>query len=176
MTKYGRGGNIIDVLALYNEGIKHWNRNSMDSAKVYMDKVYKIFYRLDSYDKKNLYQFYIAINQENKASKILKHMLYNNEEALYSACELLSIKKITLNEEELSFIEGMYFSRQNIKINYLLMEAYLKLDLYLRAYEKATYAIDYIESLKDRDSIKMTYYYKLIIKVVELEYKFENFV
>lgn len=176
MTKYGREGNIIDVLALYNEGIKHWNRNSMDSAKVYMDKVYKIFYRLDSYDKKNLYQFYIAINQENKASKILKHMLYNNEEALYSACELLSIKKITLNEEELSFIEGMYFSRQNIKINYLLMEAYLKLDLYLRAYEKATYAIDYIESLKDRDSIKMTYYYKLIIKVVELEYKFENFV
>lgn len=140
-----------------------------------MDKVYKNFNILDSYDKKKLFQFYITINQEKKALNILKYMLYNNEEVLYSAYELLNIKGITIDEKDLSFIESMYFSRQDIRINYLLMEAYLKIGLHLRAYEKATYAIDYIESLKDIHLIEMTYYYKLLIKVIELEYKFENF-
>lgn len=140
-----------------------------------MDKVYEKFSTLDTYDKKNLFQFYITINQENKASQILKYMLYNNEEVLYSAYELLNMKGITIDEEDLAFIESMYFSRQNIKINYLLMEAYLKIGSNLRAYERATYAIDYIESLKDIHLIETTYYYKLILKVIEFEYEFENF-
>lgn len=141
-----------------------------------MDKVYEKFYILDSYDKKNLSIFYTTIKQEKKASRILKYMIYNKEELLYSTCELLSLKEITLSEEDLLFIESMYFSRQNLKINYLLMKAYLKLDSYLRAYERATYGIDYIESLKSINSIEKKYYYKLIIKVIEIEYKFENFV
>lgn len=167
---------MIDILTLYNKGIKNWNRGYIEKAKSYIDKVYEKFYILDSYDKKNLYQFYISIKQEDKAVNILKYMLYNNEELLYSAYELLTIKNITLDEQDLFFIESIYFLRKDIKINYMIMEAYLKINLSLRAYERATYAIDYIESLKNRNSIEMTYYYKLIIKVIELEYNFENFV
>lgn len=164
-----------EALNLYNSGVKYWNRNEVENARIYMDKVFKNFDQLDTYDKKNLIKFYVYINQPEKYMKILKHMLYKKEDILGTIHSLIELGKEQLTESDLFFIERIHLIKNNIKINFLLADIYRIKGLTLRAYERATNTLDYIEYSLNKEYKDEEFYYKLLIMVVQMEYEFVNF-
>ena len=164
-----------EVLNLYNTGIKYWNRNDIDNATIYMDKTLKFFEQLDTYDKKNLVKFYIYINQPEKYVKILKHMLYKKEDILETIHSLLELGKEQLTESDLFFIERIHLIKSDVRINFLLADVYINKGLILRAYERATNTLDYVEYSINNEHTNEEFYYKLLIMVVKMEYEFDNF-
>ncbi|MGL5714576.1 MAG: MBL fold metallo-hydrolase, partial [Paraclostridium sp.] len=164
---------MTETILLYKNGIKHWNRNEISEAKQYMDKALSDFIKLDTYDKKNLIKFYININEIEKATKILKYMLYNNDDLLETISCLLIISEEYLSEEDLFFIERISIIKTNIELNLILANVYLNKGLMLRAYERASNTVDYIENTKD--IIDKDIYYKLILMLTEIEYSLNNF-
>lgn len=164
---------MSETIFLYNNGIKHWNRNEINEAKQYMDRVLSDFIKLDTYDKKNLIKFYININEIEKATKILKYMLYNNDDLLETISCILTVSEKYLSEEDLFFIERISIIKTNIELNLMLSNAYLNKGLMLRAYEIVSNTVDYIENTKD--IIDKDIYYKLILILTEIEYNLNNF-
>ena len=164
------------MIEYYHLGMRFWNRNKIDDAKICFNKILKNIEYFGEYEKTNVAKFYMLIEEKETSTKILKAMIYKYENIYFSVDSYLDLKQNDIFLEDLNFIRNIPILKNNININYKIAKIYYEKEQILRSYEIIANIIDYIERSKNTLQLNVDIYIKSIILMIEMEYKLENYV
>lgn len=166
--------NLNYLKSQYQLGVKHWNRNQIDKANYYFEEVINDLDILDGYEKQKLSEFYERTGSIDKLIKVLINMIRNKDNLYFAVEKYLSVNGKDTDEKELRFIERLRELKMNIDIRYEIANIYYYKNNFVKCYEIIANILDCVEYENKFEYSKETYV-SCLLKMVELEYKFNNF-